>query len=381
VNATPGSVSVQYSDAVNVTIGISDTDSTSGSVSARYKVGSGAFAAGLPSGLTLPWTWSGSPTTAALGGQALVAPGSYTIEVTASDGINSGSTLVMMTVTQEDATVTYTGPNVVYTPPGGSTATVPLSADVLDAADGARGNITNARVSFRIDGSTSYCQNLTPTLVNPSDATLGRVSCNWPGVGLTTNDSHDIDIYINGFYVGSSLNNLLEVVQPDGNFITGGGYLTMSSSAGTYAATAGSKMNFGFNVKYNKGSKPQPQGHINVIFRRGGNDFQIKSTSINSLTIGYTGTCANPPVVTLNCTGTATFDAKANLTNVTTGVSVCGSGQCTVSIKMVDKGEPGRADTLSVEVRGSGNSLVFSSNYTGSLTIQQLLSGGNLVVH
>jgi hypothetical protein len=24
---------------------------------------------------------------------------------------------------------------------------------------------------------------------------------------------------------------------------------------------------------------------------------------------------------------------------------------------------------------------VFSSNYTGSLTIQQLLSGGNLVVH
>ena len=50
-------------------------------------------------------------------------------------------------------------------------------------------------------------------------------------------------------------------------FITGGGYLVMSSSAGTYAGGSGSKNNFGFNVKYNNSGK-NLQGKVNKMMAK-----------------------------------------------------------------------------------------------------------------
>jgi hypothetical protein len=177
---------------------------------------------------------------------------------------------------------------------------------------------------------------------------------------------------------------VIEVAQPDGNFITGGGYLKMSDSAGTYTGTAGSNMNFGFNVKYNSGSKPQPQGHLNIIFRSGGRTYQIKCNAINSLSLGYTpssGTipCTGPP--SLTCFGVATFSSKANLTDVTVpNAPVSLGGSLDLVVSMTDKGEPGSSDSFSVQLK-NGNTLLFSSSWTGTRTVEKLLVGGNLVVH
>ena len=66
------------------------------------------------------------------------------------------------------------------------------------------------------------------------------------------------------------------------SFITGGGYLVMSSSSGLYPGTAGSKANFGYNVKYNKNGT-NLQGSVNIIVRSGGRVYQIKGTTISSL--------------------------------------------------------------------------------------------------
>src|SRR5439155_20324172 len=69
---------------------------------------------------------------------------------------------------------------------------------------------------------------------------------------------------------------VVTVSQPIGTgFITGGGYLVASSSAGTYAATAGTKDNFGFNVKFNM-SGTNLQGNFNSIVRQGSHVYQIK---------------------------------------------------------------------------------------------------------
>ena len=69
----------------------------------------------------------------------------------------------------------------------------------------------------------------------------------------------------------------------------------------------GLKTNFGFNVKYNKSGKSL-QGKVNVIVRTSdGHVYQIKCNSMDTLAANT----SNPNA------GTASFTAKANLTDIT----------------------------------------------------------------
>jgi hypothetical protein len=131
-------------------------------------------------------------------------------------------------------------------------------------------------------------------------------------------------------------------------------------------------MNFGFNVKYNK-NKTNLQGHANIIYRNGGRVYQIKSNSTTSLTVNM-GTGGKPP-------STATFIAKANLTDVTNPLAPVGlGGGYTLQMSMHDNGEPGASDTISF-VLTDGGTLLFSSNWTGAKTEEKVITGGNLQVH
>ena len=150
--------------------------------------------------------------------------------------------------------------------------------------------------------------------------------------------------------------------------VTGGGYIILSKSAGERKGDVGSRNNFGFNVKYNKGGT-NPQGHANVIWRSGGHTYQVKSTSITSMS-------ADPT------TGNAQFVSKGviqDITNQDAPVSV--DGNATLKLEMVDKGEPGSSDTIAITVYKKDNTLYYSSNWNGTNTVQQTLDGGNLSVH
>jgi HAMP domain-containing protein len=100
-------------------------------------------------------------------------------------------------------------------------------------------------------------------------------------------------------------------------------------------------MNFGFNVKYNKGTKLQPQGHMNIIFRRieAGvlHVYQIKSTSITSLSLGFAQACSGPP--SPSCWGVSTFQSKANLADLTTGASLASGVQLVVTLTPAGRGQ------------------------------------------
>jgi len=50
-------------------------------------------------------------------------------------------------------------------------------------------------------------------------------------------------------------------------------------------------------------------------------------------------------------------------------------------MNMHDQGEPGSSDTIGFTVYDKNNALMFSSNWTGATTAEQLLAGGNVVVH
>jgi hypothetical protein len=207
-------------------------------------------------------------------------------------------------------------------------------------------------------------------LVNPGDLKTGIATCN---TTLTTDISggrqYTVGIVVSGYYTRNSSDDdtIITVAQPiPTNFITGGGYLVLSNSAGAVPGDAGSKTNFGFNVKYNKGGS-NLQGHVNIVVRGGGHVYQIKATSLSSL--GVNATAAN-------------FTSKANITDITDPLHpIALEGNATLQLWMTDNGEPGSSDTLGIQVLNKNGGMWFSSNWNGNKTVEQTLGGGNLAVH
>src|SRR5262249_12236013 len=95
---------------------------------------------------------------------------------------------------------------------------------------------------------------------------------------------------------------------------------------------------------------------------------QIKSNSMSSLSI--VGTSQNQAI----------FDAKANLTDITDpNNTISLGGNLTLHVTITDNGNP-TTDTIAITL-WNGSTLLFSSHWNGPTTIEQLLGGGNLVVH
>ena len=48
---------------------------------------------------------------------------------------------------------------------------------------------------------------------------------------------------------------------------------------------------------------------------------------------------------------------------------------------MHDNGEPGSSDQIGFTLYSSSNQLLFSSSWDGTKTLEQILGGGNVVIH
>src|SRR5207247_9495212 len=121
------------------------------------------------------------------------------------------------------------------------------------------------------------------TLFNSLDPTSGTSSCNVVlNAGNTGSASFTVVATVGGYYSAPYADGTIELATPNGSFITGGGYVNVTSSSGTRKAESGTRMNFGYNAKTTKSGKNY-QGHVNVIFRAGGRTYQIKSTAIDTL--------------------------------------------------------------------------------------------------
>jgi hypothetical protein len=96
------------------------------------------------------------------------------------------------------------------------------------------------------------------------------------------------------------------VYVPTGDFITGGGHIKPTNSAGLLLRNLTSNTNFGFNVKYNK-KGTSLQGKLNFIWRSGGKTYQAKSTAIDALGVD----CFK------SCSATANFTSKCTVTDIT----------------------------------------------------------------
>jgi hypothetical protein len=379
---------VQYSDTVKLTAMVTPSvvggENVSGSV--EFLVNGtpyGTAAVGLGGIATL---------TASI----LLPPGPYPIQAKFTSGTvnfsnSSGSTAQQLTITQEDARVAYTGSLFVAgSSTTASSATVAFSATIQDitavvadpAWDGNVGDIRNATITFinRDSGNAPICS--APIgLVALSDIKTGTATCSASlNIGNTGAQSYNIGFVIGGHYLRNSSDDdfVVTVYAPlTSSFITGGGYLTMSSSAGMYPGGAGTKNNFGFNVKYNK-QGTNLQGNINSIVRNNGRVYQIKGNSMTSLSVTPSAGCVQAST-TSPCT--ATFNGKASIQDITDPANVLSiDGNATLQVTMTDKGDTS-GDTLGITVWNKAGGVWFSSNWNGTKTIEQLINGGNLTVH
>jgi len=336
-------------------------------------------------------------------------------------GVNSnfsvGSPTTPLTIEQEDAQVTYTGLQYFTTSTTATTMSVAMTFTLQDATatgvgspiyDAYAGDITKATVTLALtgiypSGSFGGCSNLTPAPVAGQTGTA-TVSCTISGV--TVPGSYNLTTTPGtGSYYTFTGDTTMPITTSNGGtgFITGGGFQTAAflatagtsgsgkySTAGLLKPATNTKINFGFETKYNK-SGSNLQGGANIIIRSAcvngvtgytpvpGDDslcvYQIKSNSLSSLSETLTPTPSS-----------AAFTAKASIQDVTRPTALSVAGNLTLQLNMYDVADPGaNADTLSIQVSDSTNGLWISTNWTGTKTVinttTPVINGGNLQVH
>jgi len=132
------------------------------------------------------------------------------------------------------------------------------------------------------------------------------------------------------------------------------------------------KTNFGLNLKFNK-KGTNIQGKVNIIVRQDEHVYQIKSNVFTSLVVNR-GTNGGP--------GSAELIAKVNIQDITDDANpITLVGNATMNITMKDYGEPGNSDMIGISVWDKSGTLLYSSNWNGVKTVEQVLDGGNIQIH
>jgi hypothetical protein len=300
-----------------------------------------------------------------------------------------------LTITKEDAVVLVDNSISYFTVnPTTNKGTVWLRANVEDVNDGAdtRGDIRNATLQF-LDGTTGAGSPIGSAkivgLLDPYVTTIGTAINTFEHT-LTNNEisaggrNWVVWAEANNYYQGYDRRdmNIVTLAVPGSDYVTGGGHYILESSKGLYAGTTGKRMNFGFNMKWNKSGKSL-QGQINIIFRRMVENelriYQIKSNAVDAMTVSNT-TLTEAGVS--RSYSTALMTTKANLTDITDPMNpneLFGG----LSLKMVAwdntaQGSDGQWDKVSVELFNSNSQLLFSSYMPASSSQVRTLTGGNI---
>ena len=396
---------LQYSDQIqDITFEFSDVDSETMTAVVSYSDDGGAsFQSGLPDsgtlepGIGLSFAGSAAANTSGYGsngswtvsGIADLAPGNYIIRVTATDDQGESDFAESeIIVNQEDAVANYSGMSFASTPSvNNDEATVELRATIEDitaafpsGTDLDAGHIIYATVSFfNYNGGSPVpiAEDLPVTLVHAGDQLVGIASYSWVvDIGNQDSETFEIIVKVNSYYTYVESENditLITVSKPESNAVTGGGYIINESSAGVYAGDDGLRTNYGFNIKTNRRGT-NVQGHVNIIVRQDGKIYQIKTNATNSLVAIPPGPGDDPNILK------AEFSSKANLKDITdpnNPISLGGNLQLLATV--TDAGEPGTLDLVGFTL-WDGSTLLYSSNWDGTITMEQLIDGGNIQI-
>ena len=348
-DAPAGGAVVQYSDALSPTVTISATDAdTAGSALT-------ASASGLPTGLTLAvGTTSANGRTWTVAGNVTAAPGTYPVTVTVTDDAGHAvTTAFTIRVTPEDAAATYTGDTLAFSAPGRSSATILLRATVVDSADGAPGDIRNASVAFK-RGAATLCGPVSVARLG-TDPAVGTASC----TASVPRGSNVVDVVVGSYYTGSASRTVV-VRRAEDAKVKADGRIVATDSAGTHAADDGSRVEFELDGRFRDSGHNYLDGDVAIEFRAGGRRYELESSGLDSL--GVSGNVAE-------------LRSTASLSDTTGKRAVRVASGLTLQIVAVD----GRRDWIAITA-WNGNTLAFSSRWSGTKTLLQRLDSGRVDV-
>ena len=284
-------------------------------------------------------------------------PGSYfevgTTSVTATATDPSGNSLsCTFNVTVENASPIINSISAPPTPVAQGTL-INLSATFTD------NNLVKATWYLSPDGSFDIATTLTATGLISGNTITGSFSplANVYTVKLVVEDAcGELDTEIYEFVV---------VYNPEGGFVTGGGWITSLPGAMPDNHSATGKANFGFNAQYKKGKNNvlNLEGNTNFQFTEG--SFHFKSSSYEAMTLVISG-------------------AKATYRGVGT---VNGSGNYGFMVTAIDGqiNGGGGIDKFRIKVwdKSNGNTVVYDNELGSSENAEAStkLGGGSIVIH
>ncbi|PKP46131.1 MAG: hypothetical protein CVT94_15715 [Bacteroidetes bacterium HGW-Bacteroidetes-11] len=294
-------------------------------------------------------------------------------------------------ITPEDAVVEYNGQEYFSTPSASNcTGTITLMAyigDVDDTPGNCRGDIRNATLTFSnggIPGTILSVPDLPVGLINPGEFQEGVAVTDFMHTltgGNCSSGGETFEVWVSagGYYTGATSDlTLVTLALPGSEFVTGGGHVVLgNNSAGTYAGTSGSKMNFGFNMKWNPSGR-NLQGNINVIFRRYVNGewkkYQIRSNKINSMAVNLSDPNYKKAIISTKAT-------LRDITDPLNPVSLGGNLNLAMDAYESTLVSNGSMDKIVVTLSGNGGQgILFSSQWIGTGPVAQIINGGKIHV-
>jgi hypothetical protein len=245
--------------------------------------------------------------------------------------------------------------------------TIRLRASVTDAADGSRGDIRRAVVTFvnRQTGKAfSGCAQRGVRLVTSTDTTKGVATCatTVSSPARTAGAVYRIGTRLGGSYRRSSGldDTLAAVARPlSTRLLAAGGALRLRTSAGRYAGAARSLALFGVTSRWT--ADGSVHGAVDLLIVHDHHRLLVRTSGLSAVR----GTRSRPRLV-----------GVAGLTDVTNPAAVTVLAR---SARLVLAAVDGSPDQIAVELRGSGGRLLFSTRWTGSATLVQALLRGAVV--
>jgi PKD repeat protein len=237
-------------------------------------------------------------------------------------------------------------------PPVVTNITAPLSPVQVGTEISASADFTDTGDTNPHEAVFAWGDGSTSTAITSSNSVSSNHSYSTPGVytvTLTVTDSC-------GLSGSSTFQYYIVVYDPDGGFVTGGGWI--NSPTGAYTADPGlaGKANFGFVSKYQPGAT-DPTGNTEFQFKAGNLNF--KSTSYEWLVVA---------------------GAKAQFKGTGT---INGTGSYSFILTAIDGQINGDVDKFRIKITGAGGGLVYDNQMGASDTADQAtaLGGGSIVIH
>jgi len=364
--SAPGAV--QYSDKVNLSATVSAASLSGLTGSVEF------FMNGTSQGSS-PINTSGVATLSPqvlLGASASNYPVSAKFTSTSTNFQDSPvSATQSLTVTTEDATVTYGAGNPEAAPvlsPGGSSGPFSISVAVAETSPEPNGgglampgDINKADVSITLTPVGPGAPPTPTSCTSSVSSSTKTFTCNFNAVAVNT---YSVVASVTGNYYKGFWEDVVTVYDPSLGFTTGGGTIAWPGT--------GDKTNFGYTMKYNK-NLTNVQGSLLLIRHLpDGSIYRVKSNSVGGLSIGQ-GQDPNVP------TGWASFTGKATYLQPGWADPV---GNYSFIVYVEDRNQPGTGfDRFWLQVKDGGGSLVGALSISpDGPTNAQGLTGGNIVV-